>query len=1096
MGLSSDLISQFSKATVNHNKEKKESIVYGTAVEYAGSMYVRLDGSSLMTPMESTTDVKAGDRVTVLIKNHTATTIGNITSPSVSNSRLESAKQEVIAASKIYVTEELKAYSGVFEKIEVFEGKFDSIEASVGEFDRLKANLITTEILQTNYIDAINAKFNNLNATYATITQLNAVNAKIENLNVDELVANNAVIKDLTADIAKIDTLIFGTASGNVIQTQFSNSVIAQLGDAQIKSAMIDSISASKITAGDIITNNVRVKSEDGSLLISDETIQISDDTRVRVQIGKDASNDYSINIWDQNGNLMFSEGGITDSAIKDKIIRNDMVSENANISASKLDIDSLFTEINGSTKTIKSTRVYLDEEGQSLDVSFKQMSTNVEGLSNNVSSQGTQISAIQGQISSKIWQQDINEVTGELSTKYSTLSQSLEGFKTTVSNTYSTKTDLNALNNRVGTAETNINQNATALTLQATDISNLGTRVTAVEVTASGLTSSVTGLDGRLSTVEQTATNFTIRLNTTDENVAAAAAVANSVKTDLANNYAKKTLPDTRNDNQSPIWYIQNYPSQIITEFKSSSAIGLSGETYCTLTTTVPWADPSGGYPKQNAKVNNKEYWRVGTNDTTWSAWTDAYGTASSASTAAGNAQSTANTANSTANSALTKANSASTAASNAQNTANAANTAAGNAQSTANTARTEAANAAKTATNYLNFSNNGLVVGNLTASTLGNNILIDTSSINIRNGTNVLAYFTADEISIGSASERSTITLCDIGTIQALSTASLYDTLWIHAECIDLTADKSLYVNSASDGGNGILSIITQSGWSSTAMQSGYSDTSTDDIIHASVQTYSGATGGAYVALSAYKNGVTSSLDISTSSVILTSAESVSIAAQATYGEVNISGRAVNIGGTLNVTGNAEIKNSILRIADGDSYGIDFYSTASSSYVKAIHMDASGNIGIGLDLYNITKKSLYLYGNDLNIKIAQAGNVQYRPYYRAGDSITLTGASSFKGAGYLTSSKTQVTFLVPLVKPIIGSPTVTVSTLSGFVLRQGNAYTHGSSDSVYAKPDSYSTAILPNVGVVIAATFSTTTNATNNDSIGILWSGKIVFS
>ena len=53
---------------------------------------------------------------------------------------------------------------------------------------------------------------------------------------------------------------------------------------------MIENIAADKITSGDIITNNVRVMSEYGSLLISDETIQISDETRVRVQIGKDAS--------------------------------------------------------------------------------------------------------------------------------------------------------------------------------------------------------------------------------------------------------------------------------------------------------------------------------------------------------------------------------------------------------------------------------------------------------------------------------------------------------------------------------------------------------------------------------------------------------------------------------------------------------------------------------------------------------------------------------------------------------------------------------------------------------------------------------------
>lgn len=383
MGLSGDLISQFVKITNDNRGTKKETTVYGTMVSYDGSMYVRLDGSELLTPISTTTDTLPGERVTVMIKNHTATVTGNISAPSA------------------------RSYD------------VDDIN------DRLE-KLSVNEIIADNVI--IKEK-------------LTAVEADI-----DTLKANNADITNLEADIAKLDTLIFGSASGDVIHTSFSNSVIAQLGDAQIKSAMIESVAASKITSGDIITNNVRVMSEDGKLLISDETLQISDSTRVRVQIGKDASNDYSINIWDSDGKLMFSKGGITDNAIKDAIIRNDMVSDTANISAHKLDIDSLFEEINDSSNTIKSTKIYLDDKKQTLDVSFKTLETNISNLGETVTSQGTKITTIQGQISSKIWQQDIDTATGEMSTQYSTLSQELSGFKTTVGNTYATKDDLNGL--------------------------------------------------------------------------------------------------------------------------------------------------------------------------------------------------------------------------------------------------------------------------------------------------------------------------------------------------------------------------------------------------------------------------------------------------------------------------------------------------------------------------------------------------------------------------------------------------------------------------------------------------------------------------
>lgn len=43
----------------------------------------------------------------------------------------------------------------------------------------------------------------------------------------------------------------------------------------------------------------------------------------------------------------------------------------------------------------------------------------------------------------------------------------------------------------------------------------------------------------------------------------------------------------------------------------------------------------------------------------------------------------------------------------------------------------------------NYMNFSNNGLTVGNLTNSTLGKNVLIDSDSVDIRNGAEVLARY-----------------------------------------------------------------------------------------------------------------------------------------------------------------------------------------------------------------------------------------------------------------------------------------------------------------------------------------------------------------
>ena len=90
-----------------------------------------------------------------------------------------------------------------------------------------------------------------------------------------------------------------------------------------------------------------------------------------------------------------------------------------------------------------------------------------------------------------------------------------------------------------------------------------------------------------------------------------------------------------------------------------------------------------------------------------------------------------------------------------------NKANTAASHAQSTADTARKEASNAAKTATNYMKFDISGLTVGDLTKNTLGRNVNIDISSVNIRNGSNVLASFSDKLIELGKGSSDASISL-----------------------------------------------------------------------------------------------------------------------------------------------------------------------------------------------------------------------------------------------------------------------------------------------------------------------------------------------
>lgn len=82
---------------------------------------------------------------------------------------------------------------------------------------------------------------------------------------------------------------------------------------------------------------------------------------------------------------------------------------------------------------------------------------------------------------------------------------------------------------------------------------------------------------------------------------------------------------------------------------------------------------------------------------------------------------------------------------ANDAKTTADSAADDASTALNTANSAKTAASNAAKTATDYLKYSSSGLEIGN---ENLDANVLINSTSVNIRNGSQNLASFLSDGV------------------------------------------------------------------------------------------------------------------------------------------------------------------------------------------------------------------------------------------------------------------------------------------------------------------------------------------------------------
>lgn len=77
--LSDELIREFANAMAVPDNKPKEATVYGTVKTDNGVKKVQLDGSSVLTPVETTVELHENDRVLVRLKDRIATVIGNLT---------------------------------------------------------------------------------------------------------------------------------------------------------------------------------------------------------------------------------------------------------------------------------------------------------------------------------------------------------------------------------------------------------------------------------------------------------------------------------------------------------------------------------------------------------------------------------------------------------------------------------------------------------------------------------------------------------------------------------------------------------------------------------------------------------------------------------------------------------------------------------------------------------------------------------------------------------------------------------------------------------------------------------------------------------
>lgn len=294
MSLSNDLISEFVKATKDNKQVKGETTMYGTTVEHEGRIYAKLDGSELLTPVAITTNVTTGDRVLVQIKHHTATIIGNLTSPSarvedLNNMGSKITEFEIMAAYRVTTTD-LEAVNAIINDLKAKVAKFNNMTAVMVEIEELQATYAALGRVTANEVTALDAEIENIKAMFGDFTNvstedLDAMNADIDNLkaynanftyvSADVLSALRAYVKQLDAEKlsaievdAKYADIDFSNITTAAIEYFYTTSGLIKnvtVGNQTITGELVGvTIKGNLIEAGTLVADKLVMKGEDG----------------------------------------------------------------------------------------------------------------------------------------------------------------------------------------------------------------------------------------------------------------------------------------------------------------------------------------------------------------------------------------------------------------------------------------------------------------------------------------------------------------------------------------------------------------------------------------------------------------------------------------------------------------------------------------------------------------------------------------------------------------------------------------------------------------------------------------------------------------
>ena len=488
MGLSSDLISQFVKVTNIDKKTSKESTVYGTTVEYNGSKYVKLDGSELLTPVSTTSDTKAGERVTVMIKDHTAIITGNISSPAARTEDVQENHDKIaefdnVMAYKV-TTENIEAVNATIENLKAKVASYSSMTAVVADIETLQSKFASLDKVNAQDVDALNAEIENIKSKFGEFTEistedLEAMNADIATLKSYTASFTYVSAERLTAALADIKELDAKKLSAEDAALKYANIDFSNIGKAAIEQFYATSGIIKDLVIGDTSVTGKLVGVTIIGDLIEGGTVKADK----LVVLGEDGLY-YKLNT---NGVTTTAEqteyNSLNGSVITAKTITaekvkvDDLVAFDATIGGFNITDSAIYS---GAKESVTNTTrgIYLDKNGQ---ISFGDADNYIRYYKASDDTYKLEISANSVSIKSGSGSSSLDESLDELNDKVEAL-----------------KNDV--LTVRQST-EANIEINSQAITQQYSEIKSMEETIKSMDSQVKDVTSKVSATDGYIKT-------------------------------------------------------------------------------------------------------------------------------------------------------------------------------------------------------------------------------------------------------------------------------------------------------------------------------------------------------------------------------------------------------------------------------------------------------------------------------------------------------------------------------------------------------------------------------------------------------------------